>query len=134
MSKYIPGQKLNSAAEVMQALLDGQYIVIGNDVIYSAIGLVDGSFKFMTGGLAGKGADPCVGSAPWYVYTPPKRKITSTRWVAITRLPGATEGVFWERSYFYSEESARKQYPRALAYHCVTVEVFVDDDSLGAAE
>lgn len=111
--KWTPGQKLNSVAEVMQALLDQQILFSG----YKPFQLrEDGKFYFLGEDrpiavhLSSSDIDET------YIYSPPvpKRKIRTERWFAVYEpkwLPDPT----WEGIYL-TEDEARKACPNALTY------------------
>ena len=81
--RWTPGQKLNSIAEFMRALVDGVWVIHDpENPICCAVGLVNGVLEFMTGDLIGKKADPNI-DADWYVYTPSKPKDKRKREVKV---------------------------------------------------
>mgnify|MGYP001809777282 CR=1 FL=1 len=119
---YTPGQLLNSAAEVMQALLDGEkivgeWILMEHDEAYRH--LVDGH-------IVNKGGSRCspnfyTEAGSWIIYAP-KRKVKTERWFAVFQDAG---GPGWSIP-FPTEERAKGMYPNALAYVRAECEVEVD--------
>ena len=119
---YTPGQRLNTAKEVMQALLDGQKVRRSNWFPLSYVHLVDGHLvtrEGEEGSLVVFEADEC------FIYTRPKRKVKSERWFAIAHLWKDSVDLAWSGS-FMTEAEAKHAYPNALAYYCATVEVEVE--------
>jgi hypothetical protein len=119
--KYTPGQRLNSAAEIMVALLDRQTVVdnegrtakVVDCEIVNQDGLLYATIlhRFKDG---------------VFIYTPPKRRVKSERWFAVVPCKHTHDGLLWQ-GIFPTEAQARAVYPNALAYHCATVEVEVSE-------
>lgn len=118
-NRYTPGQRLNSAAEVIDALRDGQKLSYPSGRWFHL--REDGHVY----GQDGKRHTPNLLNpySPWHIYTPPKRKVKSERWFAITSGPKADQFEWWN---FSSEQDAKKFVPNAIAYHYTTVEVEVE--------
>jgi hypothetical protein len=121
--KWAPGQRLNSAAEVMQALLDGQILNQGFKPFHMR---KDGKFYFLDDNepiavhLSSKNLDET------HIYTPPKRKVKSERWFAVFQNDYDTDGVSWSGPYS-SKTEVGIHYPNALAYVKAECEVEVDE-------
>jgi hypothetical protein len=122
---YKPGQRLNSAAEVMQALLDGQKVRSSELSISDHLHLVNGSVVWGSGSNAYVSTH-WLGNGTWYIYTPPKRKVKTTRWFAVTAEKVQGDEVSWS-GCFSSPEDARYYYPNALAYVKAECEVEVSE-------
>ena len=113
--KWTPGQRLNSAAEVMQALLDGERLAnsaFGDEPIFLENGKTT---RFIS-----------VNAYGWRIYTPPKRKVKSERWFAVAEPWGDPNDLMWSGP-FLSREEAFKAYPLALDYVKAECEVEIDE-------
>lgn len=118
-NKYSPGQRLNTAAEVMQALLDGETLEQdGCPFLLNSHGDVQRPDGLVV---------TLIVQADTKIYSPPKRKIVSTRWFAVLPLDvGFSDKLVWVSAD--SEEQARRREPNALAYVKAEVEVEVPSD------
>ena len=120
--QYAPGQRLTSAEEVMQALIGGQKIQRKGD-------WCDNSYVQLQGDEI---VDQSGNSYPikyfrnFHIYTPPKRKVKSERWIAVSQDKGWMGGIFWES--FHSEADARRACPNALAYVRAETEAEIDNN------
>lgn len=119
--KYTPGQKLNNAAEAMQALLDGQKIRISDFDDY--FHLVNGEIKDRYKRIFNP--DLSAPLNPWTIYTPPKRTVKSERWFAVAEGWRDSNELMWSGG-FYTENEARHAYPNAHAYVKAECEVEVE--------
>jgi hypothetical protein len=123
MSNWKPGQRLNTAEEVMQALLDGQKI----HPIWHPPGstyylhLVDGELRTRTG--AETSNDIC-DPRKYCIYTPPKRKVTREVTVWVNVYPDDDYRVFNNKSNaeFFTEDALAVAVP-----HTLTIEVEVSE-------
>lgn len=122
-TKRQPGQRLNSAAEVMQALLDGEKL--------QHLEWAKGEYVHLCGDMfcnqTGNQFWPYIYDTDWLIYTPPKRKVKSERWFAVVKDEMSLhceDGLRWPVAN--SEAEARREYPNALTYVQATCEVEVD--------
>jgi hypothetical protein len=117
--KWAPGQRLNSAAEVMQALLDGKLI---EDDLGDVLQLHNGFLVDQHDNRYGLN----LVTRSYCVYAPPKRKVKSERWFAIRKGRAMDDTLYWGYGG-ETEEGVREAYPNALAYVKAECEVEVDE-------
>ncbi len=111
--KYTPGQLLNNAAEVFEALFAGEKITAGAGYLQ----LIEGHLK----DEFGSAGNAYLGNHGWKIYQP-KRKIKTERCFAI--IPHYKD-VAWV--LFKSEQEVKNAYPNALAYVKAECEVEVNE-------
>ncbi len=111
--KYTPGQLLNNAAEVFEALLAGEKITAGAGYLQLIKGHLKDEF--------GSAGNAYLSNPGWKIYQP-KRKIKTERWFAI--IPHYKD-VAWV--LFKSGQEAKNAYPDALAYVKAGREVEIDE-------
>jgi hypothetical protein len=116
--QYIPGQRLNSTAEVMQALLDKQRLGLSSN---GFIELMEDGEIYDSEGYQWVGDNLVNRSTPWSIYTPPKRKVKTSMWFAIIRLD------YWSKGYSSMAE-ASYYWPNALTYMKAECEVEGDEN------
>lgn len=125
--KWTPGKRLDSAAEVMQALLDGERIALDFWRPECFVQLKD---KKLIDEVGKDYRLDFYDFYDWYIYTPPKRKVKSERWFAVHKDQSCEDGVSWRGPYVI-EAAAKRENPNALAYVRTECEVEVEVDGNG---